>query len=146
MNPWLSHNPVKVLHHSCLQFKMIGWKLYLDVVTISESSKLLLAGGVPHVEADGASVGVEHERVHLQWEQILQYCSSFKKIYVLHYLHSQCGHVLLLELSRQMPLDEGSLAGAAVTHQHQFEGGHVLSRRRHCCSVLRVIYLKSEKT
>ena len=74
MNPWLSHNPVKVLHHSCLQFKMIGWKLYLDVVTISESSELLLAGGVPHVEADGASVGVEHERVHLQQQehQIIQ--------------------------------------------------------------------------
>ena len=74
MNPWLSHNPVKVLHHSCLQFKMIGWKLYLDVVTISESSKLLLAGGVPHVEADGAPVGVEHERVHLQQQehQIIQ--------------------------------------------------------------------------
>ena len=74
MNPWLSHNPVKVLHHSCLQFKMIGWKLYLDVVTISESSELLLAGGVPHVEADGASVGVEHEGVHLQQQehQIIQ--------------------------------------------------------------------------
>ena len=76
LNPWLSHNPVKVLHHSIYPFKfaMIGWESYLDVVTISESSELLLAGGVPHVEADGASVGVEHERVHLQQQehQIIQ--------------------------------------------------------------------------
>ena len=56
---------------------MIGWDSYLDIVTIPESSELLLASGVPHVEADGASVGVEHEGVHLQSEQFIQYCSTF---------------------------------------------------------------------
>ena len=42
--------------------------LALDVVTITETTKLFLAGGVPHVEADGAEVGGERERVHLHTE------------------------------------------------------------------------------
>lgn len=33
--------------------------LSLDVVPVSEPAKLLLACGVPHVEADSAKVGVE---------------------------------------------------------------------------------------
>jgi hypothetical protein len=35
------------------------------LVTIAKTSELLLAGGIPHVEADGAEVGVEGERVDL---------------------------------------------------------------------------------
>ena len=62
---------------------------YLNVVSVPEPSELLLPGGVPDVEADGAAVGVEDERVHL---------------------HAQRRHVLLLELARQVPLHEGRLA------------------------------------
>ena len=39
--------------------------LALDVVSISQSSELLLASSVPDVEPDGASVGVEHQGMNL---------------------------------------------------------------------------------
>lgn len=39
--------------------------LALNVVTISESTKLLLSSSVPDVEDNVAVVGVESERVHL---------------------------------------------------------------------------------
>ena len=38
--------------------------LALNVVTVTETTELLLAGSVPDVEADGAEVGGERERVH----------------------------------------------------------------------------------
>ena len=44
---------------------MTGGESYLDVVSISESSELLLASSVPHVEPDGAPVSVEHQRMDL---------------------------------------------------------------------------------
>jgi hypothetical protein len=42
--------------------------LALNVVTISETTKLLLASSVPDVEADGTKVGGESERVNLYTE------------------------------------------------------------------------------
>jgi hypothetical protein len=42
--------------------------LALDVVTIAETTELLLTGGVPDVEADGAEVGGECEGVDLDTE------------------------------------------------------------------------------
>ena len=44
--------------------------LALDVVTVTETTKLLLASSIPHVEAEGTTVGVEVERVHLARETI----------------------------------------------------------------------------
>ena len=38
--------------------------LTLDVVAIAETTKFLLTGGIPYVEADRAEVGGEGERVH----------------------------------------------------------------------------------
>ena len=38
--------------------------LALNIVAVAETTKLLLSGGVPDVEADGAKVGRELERVH----------------------------------------------------------------------------------
>ena len=38
--------------------------LALDVVSITETTKLFLPSGIPDVEADGAEVGRERERVH----------------------------------------------------------------------------------
>lgn len=80
--------------------------LALDVVAVAQAAELFLAGRVPHVEPDGAAISMEHQGVDL---------------------HAQRGHVLLFELARQMALDEGGLAGAAVAHQDQLERGHVLS-------------------
>jgi hypothetical protein len=80
--------------------------LSVDVVSIAQTAEFLLACRVPHVELDGAEVlpflsvcriarirgrvtyGGEAERVHLDTER---------------------GNVLLLELARQMALDEGRL-------------------------------------
>lgn len=42
--------------------------LALDVVAISQSTELLLPSGIPNVEADGAEVGGEGERVNLHSE------------------------------------------------------------------------------
>ena len=67
--------------------------LALNVVTIAETTKLLLTGGIPDVEADRAEVGGERERVDLDTEG---------------------GHVLLFELSSQVALDEGGLYRATV--------------------------------
>ena len=42
--------------------------LALNVVTIAETTELLLTGGIPDVEADRAEVGGERERVDLDTE------------------------------------------------------------------------------
>ena len=50
--------------HSGGHVKHDDGTLALDVVAISESSKLLLTCRVPHVEPDRSTVGVEDERVY----------------------------------------------------------------------------------
>lgn len=67
--------------------------LALNVVAIAQPAELLLASGIPHIETDGATIGMEDQWMHL---------------------HAQCGHVLLLELTGHVPLDKGGLAGAAI--------------------------------
>lgn len=42
--------------------------LALDVVSISQPAKLFLASCIPHVEADGAEVGVEGQWVYFDSE------------------------------------------------------------------------------
>ena len=42
--------------------------LALNVVTVTETTELLLAGSVPDVEADGTEVGGEGKRVDLDTE------------------------------------------------------------------------------
>jgi hypothetical protein len=42
--------------------------LGLDIVSVAEATEFLLAGGVPHVEEDGAVVGRERKRVHFDTE------------------------------------------------------------------------------
>lgn len=74
--------------------------LTLDVVAISKTSELLLTGCVPHVECDRAAVGRKRQRVNF---------------------HTQCRHVLLLELSCQMALHERRLAYTTVAHQYQLQ-------------------------
>jgi hypothetical protein len=96
--------------------------LSVDVVSVAEAAKLLLAGCVPDVELDGAEVllclsacrgarvagrgtyGGEAERVHLDAER---------------------RNVLLLELSGQMALDKGRLGAllAGTTGKRARQGG-----------------------
>ena len=78
--------------------------LALDVVAVPEAAEFLLAGGVPDVEDDWSVVGVEGEWV---------------------YFYAVCGYVLFLEFAALVTLDEGGFAGAAVAHEHEFEGWSV---------------------
>jgi hypothetical protein len=43
--------------------------LTLDVVSVTQTAKLLLSRRVPHVEADGTEVGVERQGVNLDTER-----------------------------------------------------------------------------
>lgn len=79
--------------------------LALDVVAVAQAAEFLLAGGVPHIEPDGAAVGVENERMHFDAER---------------------GDVLLFEFAGHVSLDERRLAGAAVADQHALECRDVL--------------------
>merc|ERR1719384_566233 len=102
--------PVPVGHvlvsHTGGHIKHDDGTLSLNVVTVPESSKLLLAGSVPDVETDSSSVCVEHQGVDLD---------------------SESGHVLLLKLTSEMSLDKSGLSSSSITNKHELEGGHVLS-------------------
>ena len=50
--------------------------LSLNVVSITESSKLLLTSSVPNVEADRTKVGVESQRVDLDSESSCEFGSN----------------------------------------------------------------------
>ena len=81
--------------------------LSVDVVTITETTELLLSCGIPDVELQFTEVGEETERARKRsisvwpdrtrrWKNVLD-------------LDTQSGNVLLLELSSQVTLDEGGL-------------------------------------
>jgi hypothetical protein len=74
-----------------------------NVVSLTQAAQLLLASSVPEGELDGSVVGVEDDGADF---------------------HSLCGDVLLLELARDVALDEGRLAHTAVTDQHHLEFSH----------------------
>jgi len=80
--------------------------LALNVVSIPETTELLLTRGIPHVEADCAEVRFKRERVDL---------------------NTQCGDVFLFELARQMALDKCRLPGATVTNKDELERRDSLS-------------------
>ena len=71
-----------------------------DVISVSESSKFLLTGGIPNIEDDVSVGGVERHGVHL---------------------NTKGGDVALLELTSQVTLDEGSLADTTITDEDEFE-------------------------
>lgn len=88
--------------------------LAVDVVTVTEATELLLSGGVPDVECDGAAVlGMNQNR--LEWIRCDGNNNSDKKERTYGgesdgvNLDTESGKVLLLELAGQMALDEGGL-------------------------------------
>lgn len=84
--------------------------LAVDVVSVAETTKLLLTGSVPHIELELTEIGEETKRVNLD---------------------TKGGNVLLLELSGQVALDEGGLSRTTVTDEDQLESGNVGSRGGH---------------
>lgn len=79
--------------------------LTLDVITITEPTKLLLAGCVPNVEDDVAEIGREGQRVDFNTES---------------------GDVFLLEFPGQMTLDESRLASTTITDEDELESRYGL--------------------
>ena len=78
----------------------------VDVVAISEATKLLLTGGVPNIEQDLAFSSEERHWIDLDTES---------------------SDVLLLELSSQMPLHESGLSDTTISDKDEFELSSLLS-------------------
>jgi hypothetical protein len=89
--------------------------LAVDVVTVTETTELLLAGSIPDIEGDGTKVlifvsGVIRERrMGGGLDRRVTYGSEAKGVN----LNTKCGHILLLEFTGQMTLDEGGLDQAS---------------------------------
>jgi len=69
--------------------------LTLDIVAITESTKLLLPCCIPHIETNGTKVG--------------------RKVQGM-YFNTQCCNVLLFKLSSQVTLDESRLACTSIAN------------------------------
>lgn len=78
--------------------------LAVDVVTITETTELLLTSSVPDIELNRSQVGGESKRVDF---------------------YTQGGNVLLLELSSQVTLDESGLSSTTVTDEDELECGNL---------------------
>jgi hypothetical protein len=76
-----------------------------DVVTITKSSKFLLASGIPNVEQDIAVGSEEGHGVNFDTEG---------------------GDVFLFELAGQVTLDESGLADTSISNEDELELGHLL--------------------
>mmetsp|Transcript_14443 Transcript_14443/g.30326 ORF Transcript_14443/g.30326 Transcript_14443/m.30326 type:complete len:246 (-) Transcript_14443:35-772(-) len=74
--------------------------LALNVVPISQSTKLLLTSCIPDIEGQWPTVGRELEGIHL---------------------YTECRDVLLLKLARQVTLHQSGLTDTAVTNKHKLE-------------------------
>jgi len=79
--------------------------LAVDVVTVTETTELLLASSIPDIELNLTKVGRETEGVDLDTEG---------------------SKVLLLEFTSQVALDKGGLACATITDKHELEGRSLL--------------------
>jgi len=81
--------------------------LALDVIAITETTKLFLTSGIPHIKADSTKVGGECEGVNFDTES---------------------SNVFLFEFTSQVAFDEGSFSSASVTDEDELEcwdrGGH----------------------
>lgn len=82
--------------------------LPVDVVAVAEATKLLLAGGIPHIELEFTKVGVETERAREALVRTFLRRGDPGGGNILN-LNTQSGNVFFFELSSQMTLDEGGL-------------------------------------
>jgi hypothetical protein len=82
--------------------------LAINVIPITETSKLLLSCGIPDIEFDLAQVlrDVSKESGGRRSSESSTYCAETKRVN----LDTEGSDVLLLEFSGQMALDEGGLS------------------------------------
>merc|ERR1719333_1520138 len=98
--------------------------LALDVVAVSQASKLLLSRSIPSIEPDSASVGVKHKWMNL---------------------YSKCGDILLLKFSSQMSLDKSGFPSTSISYQDQLESWHIFSSS-HCTIIMLLVSCRSESS
>ena len=90
--------------------------LSLDVVAVTKTTELLLASSVPYIELDGAVVLTCRQKQSAgnktRWPKpaAITYSGEAKGVN----LDTERRHVLLLKLSCQVTLDEGSLRRLAI--------------------------------
>jgi len=89
--------------------------LTVDVVSISQPTKLLLTSGIPNIELEFTKVGKKSKRVDL---------------------HTESGDIFFFELASQMTLDEGGLSGATIPDENELEGRNLSGH--HGCICLNV--------
>lgn len=109
---YVAHKPkgVKCSSWTLVVGKRSGSKCKNLLVTIPETSKLLLSGGVPNVHKDGAEVCEKLERMNLD---------------------AHGSEVALLKLTGDMALDEGGLPDATIADKDDLKGRDVLGGCRH---------------
>jgi hypothetical protein len=85
--------------------------LAVDVITISQTTKLLLSSGIPYIEDDVTQVllMISHDR---QNGLTRTYGSEGKRMD----LNTESGNVFLFEFTSQMTLDEGGLLSQVGQH------------------------------
>lgn len=74
--------------------------LPLDVVPVAKPTELLLSRGIPYIEFDRTTVGVEKEWVHFNPKR---------------------GDIFLFEFTSQVTFHKGSLANATISDENKFE-------------------------
>ena len=84
--------------------------LSIDVVSVSESSELLLSSCVPNIEYYLSVSSMEWHGVNL---------------------YSECGNVSLLELSSQVTFDKSCLTDTSISYENQFEFWNLLLSLNH---------------
>lgn len=83
--------------------------LAVDVVAITETTKLLLTGGIPDIELDVTqvlSLRVSRLGIRSGVRRGITYGGELQRVN----LDTKCGNVLLLEFTSQVALDEGGLS------------------------------------
>lgn len=86
------------------------------LVTISEATKLFLAGGIPNVHENGAEISVKLEWVNLD---------------------THGSEITLFEFTGDMPLHKGGFTNTTITDKDDLEGWHLCVLRWSCHLVVR---------
>jgi len=86
--------------------------LALDVVSVTKTTELFLTCCVPYVEDQITAICAELERMDF---------------------HTECGDILLLELTGQMALDKCGLADTTISDKHKLEFRHLLGLHVEIC-------------
>ena len=112
--------------------------LAVDVVAVAETTELLLAGSIPHIELEFTKVGEETKRARGALVRTLLRNGDPGGGNILN-LNTQSGNVFFFKLSSQMTLDEGGLKRNAKRKKKRKKKQRFVStktRELHACARL----------